>query len=203
MIDLDKLKVANVARWTACHIKPEWLGILDTVSRRLIAAKARYEAVRTAAGIPWAVVAVIHQRECSQSWSGCLANGDPWNHETIHVPWGRGPFTSWELAAEDALENCAPHAAKWDDWSIGGALTLLEQYNGLGYAAGPFDRSTGHRYPPQASPYIWSGTDQYRSGKYIADGHYDANAVDHQTGCAALLKTMTALDPTIAQDWHP
>lgn len=191
-MDLDKLKAANLARWNACHLLPQWLGVLDSVAHRLVAAKSRYENVRTESGVPWPVVAVIHQRESSQSWLGSLAQGDPWNAVSIHVPRGRGPFPSWEAAAEDALVVCPPHAAHWHDWSIGGALTLLEQYNGLGYAA-----------MGRPSPYVWSATDQYRSGKYTADGHYDPNAVDHQTGCAALLVRMTLLDPSITQEWHP
>jgi len=32
------------------------------------------------------------------------------------------------------------------------------------------------------SPYVWSGTDQYNRGKYIADGHYDPHAIDKQLG---------------------
>jgi lysozyme family protein len=192
MADLVKLKAANQARWTACHIHPEWLRILDSVSHNLVNAKARYQVVEAKTAVPWAVVAVIHQRESSQSWTASLAQGDPWNRPSIHVPAHRGPFPSWEAAAEDALVICPPHAAHWTDWTIGGALTLLEQYNGLGYA--------GMGRP---SPYIWSGTDQYLSGKYIADGHYDPHAVDHQTGCAALLQRMTLLDPTIATEWHP
>jgi lysozyme family protein len=66
-------------------------------------------------------------------------------------------------------------------------LTLLERYNGLGYAI---------RGVP--SPYVWSGTDQYKSGKYIADHVYDPNAVDKQLGCAGLLLAMIALDSTIS-----
>ena len=75
--------------------------------------------------------------------------------------------------------------ARNTDWSIGWALTKLEEYNGLGYAA---------RGLP--SPYLWSGTDQYKSGKYVRDGVYDPNAVDSQFGCAGLLKAMAGLDPT-------
>lgn len=137
-------------------------------------------------GVPWAVIAVIHERECSQDWTGSLAQGDPWNRVSVHVPAGRGPFRSWEEAAIDALVNCAPYAARNKDWSIGGTLAKLEEYNGLGYAA---------RGRP--SPYIWSGTDQYKSGKYIRDGVYDPDAVDSQLGCAGLLMAMMALDPTI------
>ena len=192
MVDLGKLTAANLARWKGCHILPEWLRILDTVAHRLVNAKARYQTVEAKTGVPWAVIAVIHQRESSQSWSASLAQGDPWDKPSIHVPAHRGPFPSWEAAAEDALVICAPHAANWHDWSIAGALTLLEQYNGLGYAM---------RGIP--SPYVWSATDQYHRGKYIADGHFDPNAIDHQTGCAALLNRMTLLDPTIGQEWHP
>ncbi|WP_249733577.1 hypothetical protein [Bradyrhizobium sp. sGM-13] len=102
------------------------------------------------------------------------------------MPAGRGPFRSWEEAAIDALVNCAPYAARNKDWSIGRTLAKLEQYNGLGYAA---------RGRP--SPYIWAGTDQYRSGKYVRDGVYDPDVVDSQPGCAGLLMAMMALDPTI------
>jgi lysozyme family protein len=136
--------------------------------------------------VPWAFIAVAHERECSQDWAGSLAQGDPWNKISIHVPAGRGPFKSWEEAAVDALVNCAPHAASNKDWSVGGTLTMLEQYNGLGYAS---------RGVP--SPYVWAGTDQYRSGKFVRDGVYDPSAVDGQLGCAGLLMAMMALDPTI------
>jgi lysozyme family protein len=190
VVDIAKLKAANLARWNACHILPEWARVLDTIAHRLVNAKGRYQNVEAVTKVPWSVIAVIHQRESSQSWAAGLANGDPWNKPTIHVPAHRGPFSSWEAAAIDALEHCAPHAARWEDWSIGGALTLLEEYNGLGYAM-----------MGRPSPYIWSTTDQYHSGKYIADGHYDPHAVDHQTGCAALLLRMSLIDDTIAKEF--
>jgi lysozyme family protein len=149
-------------------------------------AKTRYQAVAAKTGVPWAAIAVIHERECSQDWTGSLAQGDPWSRVSVHVPAGRGPFKSWEEAAIDALENCTPYAARNRDWSVGGVLTVLEEYNGLGYAS---------RGVP--SPYVWSGTDQYRSGKYVRDRVYDPNAVDSQLGCAGLLMAMMALDRSI------
>lgn len=191
-MDIAKLKLAETQRWHAASVKPELIKTFDQVAHQLVAAKPRYHAVEEKTGVPWAVIAVIHERESSQSWIASLAQGDPWNKVSVHVPRGRGPFLSWEAAAVDALVVCPPHAAKWDDWTIGGALTLLDEYNGLGYA---------NRGVP--SPYLWAGTDQYRSGKYIADGHYDPHAIDHQLGCAGLLVRMTLLDPTIQQEWHP
>lgn len=192
MVDLGKLKAANLVRWNAATVLPGLISAVDTVSHRLVATKPRYQTVEAKTGVPWAVIAVIHERESSQSWLASLAQGDPWNRASIHVPRNRGPFPSWEAAAEDALVVCAPHAAAWHDWSIGGALTLLEQYNGLGYAAMGIP-----------SPYIWASTDQYHRGKYIADGHFDPNAVDHQIGCAALLARMTLIDTSITSEWHP
>jgi lysozyme family protein len=184
MTDLVALKAANAKRWANAKVTRNFA----SVARHLVApaARSRYQAVAAKTGVPWALIAVIHERECSQDWTGSLAQGDPWNRISVHVPAGRGPFRSWEEAAIDALVDCAPHAARNKDWSIGGTLTKLEEYNGLGYA------SRG-----RPSPYLWSGTDQYRSGKYIRDGVYDPNTVDSQLGCAGLLLAMMVLDPTI------
>jgi lysozyme family protein len=188
MVDIASLKKTNAARWQAMQVTPALEPVIDKVAQRLVAqsAKARYQDVSKKTSVPWFVIAVIHEREASQSWKGNLAQGDPWNKVSIHVPRGRGPFKSWEEAAIDALTNCAPHAAAWKDWSAGGALTLLEEYNGLGYAA-----------KNRPSPYIWASTNKYVKGKYVADGHYDPNAIDHQLGCAALLNRMAALDATV------
>lgn len=188
-MDLATLKAANAVRWADAKLLRE--GSFASVARHLVDpnAKARYQAVSARTGVPWFVIAVIHERESSQDWTASLAQGDPWNRVSVHVPAGRGPFTSWEEAAVDALVNCPPYAARNRDWTAGGALTALEQYNGLGYA------SRG-----VASPYLWSGTDQYRSGKYIRDGVYDPDVVDSQLGCAGLLRGMMALDRTISFD---
>lgn len=186
MVDLTKLATANRARWLSMKIRPERAAEFAPVARRLCAAKARYLTVEKATDVPWWFTAVTHQRESSQSWTRSLAQGDPWDRVSIHVPAGRGPFKSWEDAAIDALVNCPPYAARNKDWSPGGAMTMLERYNGVGYA---------NRGIP--SPYVWSGTDQYASGKYVADGVFDPQTVDKQLGCAPLIKSMMAIDPSI------
>lgn len=187
MTDLNALKPANAKRWANAKLLKQ--GTFSAVAKHLSdpSAKERYQSVQRKTGVPWWFIAVVHEREASQDWTGSLAQGDPWNRISTHVPAGRGPFRSWEDAAVDALVNCQPFAARNKDWSIGGALAMLEQYNGLGYAS---------RGIP--SPYIWAGTNQYVSGKYIRDGLFDPNAVDSQLGCAGLLMAMMALDPTIS-----
>jgi lysozyme family protein len=185
MTDLVKLRAANERRWAAAKLTRPFGGIAD----KLIAAKSRYLAVQAKTGVPWFVIAVIHMRESSQSFSGVLHNGERiigTNRQTRLVPAGRGPFATWEDAAVDALVNCHPYAARNKDWSVGGTLLLLEQYNGLGYA---------NKGLP--SPYVWAGTDQYVKGKYVADGKYDPNTVDPQPGCAGMIKAIMAADQSV------
>jgi lysozyme family protein len=185
MTDLVALQRMNAQRWANARPTRNF----TSIAKRLASpdAQSRYQAVTARTGVPWPLIAVIHERECSQDWARSLAQGDPWDRVSVHVPAGRGPFKSWEDAAVDALNNCPPYAGRNKDWSIGALLTKLEEYNGLGYAA---------RGVP--SPYLWAGTDQYRSGKYIRDGVYDPDVIDSQAGCAGLLMAMKALDPAIA-----
>jgi lysozyme family protein len=183
MVDLAALKAANAERWQKAKLTRNFIAPAKT----LVASKPTYQRVEAKTGVPWFVIAVIHEREASQRWDTQLGQGDPLNKVSVHVPAGRGPFNTWEDGAYDALVNCAPHAARWTDWTPGGALTLLETYNGEGYA---------NRGLP--SPYVWSGTDQYQKGKYVRDGRFDPDVVDIQPGCAALIKTMIALDPSIS-----
>ncbi|MGY8706352.1 hypothetical protein RAD16_11495 [Bradyrhizobium sp. 18BD] len=184
MTDLIALQRANEARWLVA--KPTRRTEAASIAARLYKAKARYQAVERETGVPWPAIAVIHERESSQDWRASLAQGDPWNRVSVHVPAGRGPFDSWEAAAIDALVKCPPFLARHKDWSIAAALTALETYNGIGYAA---------RGVP--SPYLWSGTDQYRAGKYVRDGVYDPSKVDPQLGCAALVIALMELDSGI------
>lgn len=182
-MNVTALVTANAGRWSKVRLTRSGF---DSVAKRLVAAKDRYLAVQKFTGVPWFIIAVIHERESTQNFYKQLGQGDPLSSVSTHVPKGRGPFKSWEGGAVDALCNCAPFASKWKDWSPGGALTLLEQYNGLGYF---------HRGRP--SPYVWSGTNQYVSGKYTHDGVYDPNEVDAQLGCAGLVLALQALDPSI------
>lgn len=182
MVNLTALTALNEFRWERAGPTRDFRG----VAGNLIAGKKYYQFVEEETKVPWFIIAVIHERESGQSWLRSLAQGDPWNEVSTHKPAGRGPFSSWEAAAYDALVNCPPYAARNTDWSAGGALTMLEQYNGLGYA---------NRGVP--SPYIWSGTNQYVKGKYIRDGVYSPETVDVQLGCAGLIMAMEALDDSV------
>lgn len=191
-MDYSQLIAGNQARWEKCSITPSRLGAVKEVAQRLCSALAKphYIEAQNATGVPWWVIAMIHEREATQDWKANIAQGDPWNQVSRHVPRGRGPFKSWLEAAVDALVNCAPFAARWKDWSAGGALMLLDLYNGLGYEL----------YHHEASPYLWAATNEEERGKYLADGKFDASVWDTQIGCSAMLKAMGAIDASILEE---
>lgn len=213
MVNIIALEAVNAHRWSVMHMNASRLPAFHATALRLCApdAKVRYQGVTDritdliTAGqtdlypVPWWAIAVISEREYSgpPHWDKQLGQGDPLNHVSIHDPRGRGPFLAhdddvtpghdaWTRGCLDALIDCAPFAAKWKLWSVGGTMTIFEEYNGLGYAS---------RGVPSA--YVWSGTDQYVSGKYIADHVYRASAIDVQEGTAPILAMMMAIDPTI------
>jgi lysozyme family protein len=200
MIDIPALIAKNEALWAKAKILPNRMAEVHAVAARLCApaAKVRYQEIAKATGVPWFVIAVIHEREAGQDFTRQLGQGDPLNAPSRHVPRGRGPFfnhpndpplhDAFYRGAIDALENCPPYAARWKDWSAGGTLTLTTLYNGLGY----------DEYHHENSPYDWGATDQEQRGKYVGDGDFDPNAWDTQVGCAAMLKAMIDIDPSIA-----
>jgi len=156
---------------------------LDKIVAKIKANKSRYERVYEVTKVPWPVIAAIHYRESGNSFARHLHNGDPLTARTTHVPPGRpkkgNPPFSWEESAIDALTMQGLH--KIVDWSIENTLVLLEKYNGLGY-----------KKKGLPSPYLWSWTDKYKSGKYVADGKFDPKAIDAQCGVAPILKSLLA-----------
>lgn len=167
----------NLKRWQNCSVPADKGPAFAKVADRIKANKAVYDKIEAKTGVPWWFIGITHYRESNLNMSKSLAQGDPWNKVSTHVPAGRGPFKSFEDAAVDALVNCAPYAARNKDWSVGNALTMFEKYNGLGYAKKGIP-----------SPYVWAGTNQYVAGKYVADGVFDPHHVDKQLGCAGILK---------------
>lgn len=177
----DALRNEYQTLFDACQIKPNKAQEVESLVAGLIGNKLRYARVGDPLGIPWYVIAVIHNMECSQNFNQHLHNGDPLTGRTKNVPAGRPktgnpPFT-WEASATDALTFDG--LTKWQDWSIPGILYCLEGYNGWGYR---------QYHPSVKTPYLWSGSNQYTSGKYIADGTWSDTAVSAQCGAAVLLR---------------
>lgn len=158
------------------------------VANKIVASRNRYQAVAEKVNVHWTVIGIIHYLESNCNFSTHLHNGDPLTERTTHVPAGRPklgtpPFT-WEYSAIDALTG-----DRIDCSTLGNLLDSLERYNGLGYRTGSGQQTT----PPSTSPYLWSFTDQYVKGKYVADGKFDPTAVSAQVGAVALLKMLSEM----------
>jgi len=132
--------------------------------------------------IPWQVIAVIHLMEAGGNTKRQILNGEYWNRRTIYVPKGHGPWDSFEESCVTAfrLNNKVPPI-----WSVANTLYFLESHNGFGY----------RKYHKTNSPYLWSFSNHYVKGKYVADGRYDANVISKQPGVAVLLKALEFEEP--------
>ncbi len=169
-----------------CEIKSSKFDEVDDLCTNILNNKLRYENVVADLKIPWYVVAVIHNMESSQKFDRHLHNGDSLEYRTTHIPANRPangtpPFT-WEQSAKDALKYRKLH--KIDNWDLTRTLYEIEGYNGWGYRL---------YHPHVLSPYLWSYSNNYISGKYIADGTWSNSAKSRQCGAAILLRRLEEL----------
>ncbi len=166
-----------------CIVSTTKAAQVEFLIKKIIDNKDRYESAGNALGIPWYFIAVIHNMESSLNFNTHLHNGDPLTNRTVHIPAGRPPngnppFT-WEESAADSLTFQKLNS--WSDWSLPGLLYKIEGYNGWGYR---------QHHPQVLSPYLWSFSNNYTGGKYVADGRWSDTAVSNQCGAAVILRRM-------------
>ena len=181
-IKYEDIKDEYIRIWDACKLRPEKLSAVRREADRVVANREVYEEIAEATDVPWWFIGLIHGMECSFSLNKHLHNGDSLKARTWQVPAGRPkegrpPFTFVESAI-DALEY--DKFAGKTDWPLPMVLFRLERYNGFGYR-----KKFGF-----ASPYLWSYTNHFSSGKYVKDGVFDPNAISKQCGAAAMLRDL-------------
>jgi lysozyme family protein len=181
MFDYAELKSEYAQLWTSMEIRPDKRELVMRIARKLIRHKAQYLAVEAMTGVPWFVVAALHNRESDADFATYLGNGEPLDRKTAQVPKGRGPFDSWEAGAADALALDGLDRVK--TWSPERACFEIEKFNGFGY-----------RRRSVRSPYLWSFSNHYVRGKYVADGRFSSTHVDQQCGAIPIVKAIMELD---------
>ena len=164
---------------------------------QIVQNKDRYRVAGKPLGVPWFFIGCIHNMESSQNFNKHLHNGDPLTARTTHVPQGRpkdgDPPFSWEASATDALQLEALDKVK--NWTIPGILFQMEKYNGFGYR---------NKHPEVLTPYLWSFSNHYTTGKFVEDGKFDPEAKSSQCGAAVLLRRMSETgDITFDADGDP
>lgn len=179
----DSLRAEYENLFNTCELNLTRLAEINTLVDRISASKPIYQAAGASQSIPWFFVGAVHCMEGGLNFSTHLHNGDPLTARTVKFPPGRplqpDPPYTWDTSAADALAMRG--LGQVTDWTLAGLLFQLESYNGFGYRT---------QDPPIATPYLWSGSNQYTKGKFVSDGKYDPNFVSGQIGAAVLVRRM-------------
>jgi lysozyme family protein len=176
------LKSEYARMFRKLEVRPNYADSANWHLEMVRKSRNRYERVEAATGVPWYFIAVTHGLEASFNFRAHLHNGDfPLTARTRQVPAGRPsvwlPPSDWESSAKDALRLLGYTGQK--DWSLERTLYRLEAYNGLGY------RGLG-----VPTPYLWSFSNHYDRGKFVADGKFSNTAKSQQCGAAVVLKLL-------------
>lgn len=180
-------------RYSTLAVPPERAFEVDNAAKKILENMLRYKAVANTLGLPFEIIGVLAMRELSPPFNfhQHLGNGDPLTARTVHVPAGlptegTPPF-SFEQGAIAALNHQGEVMGitfHTTEWNVPNALCFLEAYNGLGY------RKRFLKTPEFGSPYLWAGTQYYRSGYYGSDSKWDESLVCKSLGCAPVLKRL-------------
>lgn len=188
-VPLKKRKNYHEILWNTAEVRGSQVFRIDKTISTYIENKSKYveiEKLRNG-GVPSAIIFTLHGRESTWSFKKHLHEGSLLTGRTKWVPKGRpkappsnGSVYTFIESAEDALYKLKNlESVNWKDLNT--ALYTIEEYNGLGYL----------KYRSIHSPYLWSGTNHYTSGKYVADGKYSSTATDRQLGTCSILKRMS------------
>ena len=174
--------------WNTAEVKGSQVFRIDKTISMYNENKSQYVKIEKLrkGGVPSAIIFTLHGRESTWSFKKHLHEGSLLTSRTKWVPKGRpkappsnGSVYTFIESAEDALYKLKDlESINWQDLNT--SLYNIEKYNGLGYL----------KYRTIHSPYLWSGTNHYTSGKYVADGKYSSTATDKQLGTCAILKRM-------------
>lgn len=184
MATFNELKPEYTYLWKNMVTKADKSAAVTEIAKKLIGKKARYLSVAAKTGVPWHVIAALHNRESDADFTTYLGNGQPLSRKTTETPKGRGPFKTWEDGAIDALKFDG--LDQITDWSPERACFELEVFNGFGY------RGQGIN-----SPYLWSFTNHYTRGKYTETPRrsvYRPELVDAQCGAVPVMRRIMELD---------
>lgn len=162
-----------------------------SIAVKAITFKDRYMWVSERTGIPWCLIASLHNKESSARFTRNLCNGEPLNQVTKLVPKGLGPWETWEASAIDALKLQKRITDQLDvsnGWSFAEKLWWAECYNGLGYRSHNIN-----------TPYVWANSNHYTKGGYPSDGHYDPNHVVKNSGVFSVIWSINEIQGHLDQ----
>jgi lysozyme family protein len=179
----DSLKDGYRHLFETSEVRPQHRSTVEWYLKSLLTERSqrRWYTVAQAACCPWYFVAITHAMEAAFSFQSHLHNGDSLHARTRHIPRGRpktgSPPFRWEDSAVDALDYDGFVDA--EDWTLERTLYRWESYNGFR------SRQNGIN-----TPYLWSFSNHYSRGKFVADNVWDPTAISKQCGAAVMLKEL-------------
>jgi lysozyme family protein len=198
---------------------------LDPARERELAARAavvlalsehhrdEWAEVEARTGVPRLWGLASFERESGSDYGRSPAQGDRWDRVSVNVPRGLGPYRCWgdacvaayrldhldevvrdqgsaisnQEGATSSLITDPCHLIPEPGWTWPRACYEGELFNGFGPRA--HGRHTG---------YLWSWTNIYTGGKYVADGKWDPDHVDTQCGMVPMMAALLRLDSSLA-----
>jgi lysozyme family protein len=138
-------------------------------------------------GVPRLWGMASFERESSSDYSCSPAQGDRWDRVSVNVPRGLGPYAAWGAACAAAYGIDRLDEIGAPNWTWTRGCYEGELFNGFGPRA--HGRHTG---------YLWSWTNVYTGGKYVADGKWDPDNQDQQCGMVPMMVALLRLDASLA-----
>ena len=138
-------------------------------------------------GVPrlWGIAGF--ERESSSDYACSPAQGDRWDEISRNVPRGLGPYRCWGDACVAAYGIDHLDAVGKSGWTWTRACYEGELFNGFGPRA--HGRRTG---------YLWSWSNIYDGGKYVADNDWHPGEWDQQCGIVPMMAELLLLDSSLA-----
>lgn len=161
--------------WPLLEIEERFSDTINQAVMLIKSNKSRYQDIikssrksgaSTDPKMPWYVLGIVHYLDSNVDFDRFLP-----------VSGMEELSEDWDVRATQFLESRDWN--KWVDWTLTDIMFRLEQLNGNGY------RNKG-----RCSPYIWSYTNHYKTGTYVANGVFEPQTRFPRAGVAVLLKEM-------------
>ena len=176
------LQVNNIESFTDNNDNQNFDYLIDEFVRIYNDNIVIYNEIAEDVGLPPAVIAVIHYRENSINFFAEEFNIDITNGSNLEESISQDNFLDrTRNVIQTQQEKISGLNLTVETTDIISMLCFTEMYNGWGY----YDNHL-------ISPYSYSGTNIYESGKFISDGTYDPNVIDKQIGAYRLLLATVA-----------
>jgi lysozyme family protein len=189
----ETLKDEYAHQLTLMAVNPARTKAIDDAAKKILRPDNLdvYTAACQGTAIPPAFIGALELRESDCDPTRALGQGDRWDHVSVNVPRGMGPFKSrldamvFYIHYDGLDQNSAP-------WSMEYACWKGEAWNGFGPRA--HGRPTG---------YLWAATTIYdkpwgEGGKYIRDNVWSPSTYDTQLGIVPVLQRIGQLRPDLA-----